>query len=82
MTKCLAGIRSEFYPSEETFAMAKVKILTPTWRCSLIINQHHLKSMGYVGLTERFDESLKLMKYYFGFTDLSYVPNIINTIHK
>ena len=39
----------------------------------LILVQHHLKSMGYVGLTERFDESLKLMKYFFGFKDLRYL---------
>jgi hypothetical protein len=56
MTKCLSGIRSEFYPSNHSFEMAK----------------HHLKSMGYVGLTERFEESLKLMKFYFGFDKFSY----------
>jgi len=56
MTKSLSGIRSEFYPSTETFEIAK----------------HHLRSMRYVGLTERFDNSLALMKYYFGFKDLSY----------
>jgi len=56
MTKCLSGIRSEFVPSQESFAMAK----------------HHLRNMAFVGLTERFEESLLLMKYYFGFDNLQF----------
>lgn len=56
MTKCLSGIRSEFVPSQESFAMAK----------------HHLRNMAFVGLTEHFEESLLLMKYYFGWKDLDF----------
>lgn len=56
MTKCLSGIRSEFNPSQKTFEMAK----------------HHLRNMAFVGLTERFEESLVLMKFYFGFTNLKF----------
>lgn len=29
--------------------------------------------MGFVGLTEKFKESLALMKHYLGFTNLKYV---------
>jgi len=32
--------------------------------------------MGFVGLTERFDESLVLMKYYLNFTDIRYTHHL------
>eukprot|EP01133_Synstelium_polycarpum_P006552 gene6552-7595_t len=51
-TRVLSGltIGAELFPTNETFRMAL----------------HHLRSMKFVGLTERFGESLVLIKYYCG----------------
>jgi len=65
MTKCLSGIRSEDEPSNKTFEIAK----------------HHLRSFGFVGLQEYFDESLVLMKSYLGFTNIGYSMVKVGT-HK
>ncbi|KAM9980730.1 hypothetical protein ACTFIY_003054 [Dictyostelium cf. discoideum] len=53
MTRVLSGItkEEEFKPSNETFLMAL----------------YHLRSMKFVGITERFTETLALLKFYTGF---------------
>lgn len=43
-------------PTEETLAIAK----------------HHLRRFGFVGLTERFDDTIVMLKHYLGWTKLKY----------
>eukprot|EP01112_Ceratiomyxa_fruticulosa_P008542 TRINITY_DN2216_c0_g2_i1.p1 TRINITY_DN2216_c0_g2~~TRINITY_DN2216_c0_g2_i1.p1 ORF type:complete len:355 (-),score=42.60 TRINITY_DN2216_c0_g2_i1:89-1153(-) len=57
MTRCLSGIReTEILPTNQTLQVAL----------------QHLKDFGFVGLIEKFHESLVLMKYTLGFTHLKY----------
>ncbi|KAM9965528.1 hypothetical protein ACTFIW_005346 [Dictyostelium discoideum] len=55
MTRHLSGITvfEEFKPTNETFNMA----------------MYHLRSMKFVGITERFEETLALLKFYIGLDD-------------
>lgn len=41
-------------------------------RETLEIAKHHLERFGFVGLTERFDDTVVLLKYYLGWTKLKY----------
>ncbi|KAN0003105.1 hypothetical protein ACTFIZ_009275 [Dictyostelium cf. discoideum] len=67
MTRQLSGIfeTEEFTPTNETFNMAL----------------YHLRSMKFVGITERFEETLALLKFYIGLdnSDVSNKKNVAQT---